>query len=693
MKRLINLLILQILTFVSFSQTRTTSGDAIRKEITPKYVNGVIKQLTIAQLKAQPISNGDSTTLYYVTDTGKKGYFELDKNDNSSVGNDSTIIVTNNGKRLKRTIEQYLLPSTTGKYYRGDKTWQVIAKSDIPTLSNVDNTSDLNKPISTATQTALLGKIDKGYSISELRGLSNSVLAATQIFYCSETGKEGFWKYDASDNSSTDNLGTILVTGGGKRLKRVFERGIVFADWFGCDNTGTVESTNNLQSAINFCSSFSSHVDSNVPYILKLSKGKYKIGNVILMSGVSISGNGRNSTKILAVSDSGYVFRTTKFTFGTMSYETSISDLSINGNPSYNFTDTNFSSRPNCSGIGVFSNAGMYIKNVSIYNLAGNGIGFFTGQDISVHNIDVLNCGIGLNFGRYGGDVANAIHFTACRIEKNDKNMNIGDNLDQVRDINFSACKFEEGLIEIKSCTGIMFSACSFVCSIIGNYTIKIIAGSPVDTRCVDFTGCFFTTPYVGQTKAIQANGIGTNPIVVSSCTITGLDKYAFDGDIVFENNSLYDIKAPYISISNKGSANNNKAYAITYTDETIDFYGAVKNKESNTRISVLDVSANVNIADNILSGNKVYKNYLSYEIVVTGYIKVLTNDSTSYLFTTRIGNSSSSLLDGHVFSIQSNLYTLNSIIPITLKVKPGQYFQFYSTNESSVKLVGATIN
>lgn len=159
MKRLINLLILQILTFVSFSQTRTTSGDAIRKEITPKYVNGVIKQLTIAQLKVQPISNGDSTTLYYVTDTGKKGYFELDKNDNSSIGNDSTIIVTNNGKRLKRTIEQYLAPSTTGKYYRGDKTWQDLNKASVG-LSNVDNTSDLNKPVSTLTKLELDSKLN-----------------------------------------------------------------------------------------------------------------------------------------------------------------------------------------------------------------------------------------------------------------------------------------------------------------------------------------------------------------------------------------------------------------------------------------------------------------------------------------------------------------------------------------------------
>lgn len=50
------------------------------------------------------------------------------------------------------------IPSgTTGQYYRGDKTWQTLNKTTVG-LNNVDNTADLNKPISTATQTALNAK-------------------------------------------------------------------------------------------------------------------------------------------------------------------------------------------------------------------------------------------------------------------------------------------------------------------------------------------------------------------------------------------------------------------------------------------------------------------------------------------------------------------------------------------------------
>ena len=52
------------------------------------------------------------------------------------------------------TYEPIITPGTTSQWRRGDNTWQLIDKSTIG-LSNVDNTSDSAKPVSTATQTAL----------------------------------------------------------------------------------------------------------------------------------------------------------------------------------------------------------------------------------------------------------------------------------------------------------------------------------------------------------------------------------------------------------------------------------------------------------------------------------------------------------------------------------------------------------
>jgi hypothetical protein len=53
--------------------------------------------------------------------------------------------------------ENTITAGTSGQYYRGDKTFQTLDKTAVG-LGNVDNTSDANKPISSATQTALNGK-------------------------------------------------------------------------------------------------------------------------------------------------------------------------------------------------------------------------------------------------------------------------------------------------------------------------------------------------------------------------------------------------------------------------------------------------------------------------------------------------------------------------------------------------------
>ena len=56
--------------------------------------------------------------------------------------------------------EATITAGTTGQYYRGDKSFQTLDKAAVG-LSNVDNTSDANKPVSTATQTALDTKTNK----------------------------------------------------------------------------------------------------------------------------------------------------------------------------------------------------------------------------------------------------------------------------------------------------------------------------------------------------------------------------------------------------------------------------------------------------------------------------------------------------------------------------------------------------
>ena len=73
--------------------------------------------------------------------------------------------------------EPTITAGTTGQYYRGDKSFQTLDKTAVG-LGNVDNTSDANKPVSTATQTALDGKIAKStgttYNVYTLSALTQA---------------------------------------------------------------------------------------------------------------------------------------------------------------------------------------------------------------------------------------------------------------------------------------------------------------------------------------------------------------------------------------------------------------------------------------------------------------------------------------------------------------------------------------
>lgn len=76
------------------------------------------------------------------------------------------------------TKENNITAGTINQFYRGDKTWQALSKGDVG-LSNADNTSDLNKPISTAVSGALNGKVDNStlsgyYTKTEVDTLLNT---------------------------------------------------------------------------------------------------------------------------------------------------------------------------------------------------------------------------------------------------------------------------------------------------------------------------------------------------------------------------------------------------------------------------------------------------------------------------------------------------------------------------------------
>lgn len=74
-------------------------------------------------------------------------------------------------KATWNTKEPAIAPGVATQYYRGDKTFQTLDKNAVG-LGNIDNTSDANKPVSSAQQVALNAKADKTTTINAGTGLT-----------------------------------------------------------------------------------------------------------------------------------------------------------------------------------------------------------------------------------------------------------------------------------------------------------------------------------------------------------------------------------------------------------------------------------------------------------------------------------------------------------------------------------------
>ena len=119
-----------------------------------------------------------------------------------------------------------LIPfGTVGQYWRGDKVWTALDKAAVG-LANVDNTSDANKPVSTAQATALAGKEPSlpagGTTSNWLRGdrtwqpiaAGGLDTEAVQDVVGAMVGTSG-----GLTSSYNDTAGTVTIDGSGKVAK------------------------------------------------------------------------------------------------------------------------------------------------------------------------------------------------------------------------------------------------------------------------------------------------------------------------------------------------------------------------------------------------------------------------------------------------------------------------------------------
>jgi hypothetical protein len=138
------------------------------------------KGLVTAGADATTADIADSTNKRYVTDAqstvigNTSGTNTGDNATNSqysglAASKQDTLVSGTNIKTINSTsllgsgnvaVEPPITATTSADYYRGDKTFATLNKAAVG-LGNVDNTSDANKPVSTAQQTALDAKTNK----------------------------------------------------------------------------------------------------------------------------------------------------------------------------------------------------------------------------------------------------------------------------------------------------------------------------------------------------------------------------------------------------------------------------------------------------------------------------------------------------------------------------------------------------
>lgn len=118
---------------------------------------------TIANIR---LINNTNYELVYVTDSGKQGWLRYISGSTASDDGTNTIVAANGRRYVRESIGGGGSTTAAANSIKGNNTGSSADVADLTvsqvrtmlSVNNTDNTSDANKPISTATQTALNGK-------------------------------------------------------------------------------------------------------------------------------------------------------------------------------------------------------------------------------------------------------------------------------------------------------------------------------------------------------------------------------------------------------------------------------------------------------------------------------------------------------------------------------------------------------
>lgn len=156
----------------------------------------------------------DASPVYSVA--GKTGTVSLVKGDVGLGNVDNTADTAKPVSTAQQTAldakEPTIAAGTSAQYWRGDKTWQTLNKAAAG-LGNVDNTSDVNKPVSTAQQTALDGKVSKTGANTMTGGLTSSSFGVFSDIAAGPSDTRSTVPYNTMGIKNTGNGVALVIRG------------------------------------------------------------------------------------------------------------------------------------------------------------------------------------------------------------------------------------------------------------------------------------------------------------------------------------------------------------------------------------------------------------------------------------------------------------------------------------------------
>jgi hypothetical protein len=334
----------------------------------------------------------------------------------------------------------------------------------------------------------------------------------------------------------------------------VFQGSALNVKWFGVKGDGVQDDTFCFQKAIDFLTTkenISAEFGTNrAGGKLYVPEGVYPITELIIKSNIRIEGANCYSTRFKPIGDTGnYVFNTMGTTNVARMMYVTFENFTISPSNFYANEDT----RCESGGINLSCGESIKLNNIIMMCLKGPALNQVENYDCNITDCTFKFCdSISFLSGQY--DVTNAIHISGCRFEAI-KQIYIGDNFIQQREINFSTCKFEHAYININGASSITFAACHFT-SYDNNYAIiiKSVPTAPnlfIDSRGISLSSCSFLSPS-GKGRGIKNdNGVSVS---INGCTASFIEVFAYGGNFNISNCILFDCTIPATAIDNNGS-------------------------------------------------------------------------------------------------------------------------------------------